>query len=840
MGRTGWSRVVSVWLGLVGWVVAGETLNFNAGWRFQLGDMLGFEQADFADAEWEAVRLPHDFSIELPRDFTNKALKHGAYFQTGIGCYRKSFVVPQSWTNRAVYLDFDGIYENSEIWINGQSLGKRPYGYAPIWHEIADKLHPGTNVVAVRADNSNMPNSRWYTGSGIYRDVKLTIKDRTHIAYRGVRIVAKPLQDGSYQLDLDVKIKPPSCNAGAVLTTKGTKQHKAGAAQPLTCDLSLVPPMPIAPTLEGRLVAPDGSTVLENIEFSRGKASVQVARPLEWSPETPNLYWLELTLKQDGSVVDRHEERFGFRDFRMDPQQGLFLNGQNIKLKGVCLHHDAGAVGSAFYRSVWERRLGVLKEMGCNAIRTSHNIPARGLIDLCEEMGFIVLAEVFDGLRVKKRDFDYHLYFDEWWKRDLLSVIERDRNSPAIIMWSIGNEIKEKGDAVNGPPLVRAMVEEVHRLDPTRPATCGNNFIFAANASGVSQELDVVGYNDGGGSVWEYANDKAKYPDRLIYGSEVPHTFSTRGMYRTTTKVRKAKPDSELDGTTTHKGEWVPNLSEKELWPEAKKYSSSYDNSYTRISVRGSWKLTRDLPFMMGEFRWTGIDYLGESGEKTNGDYGVIDLCGFKKDPFYLLQSFWTTEPMVHLLPHWNHDFKPGTIVPVWAYSNCDEVELFLNGKSLGRQAMDRDILHNEWRVPYEQGKLEAVAYRDGQRVAQTQRITAGAPARIVLKTDRTAITANGNEIAHIRAEIQDARGNVCPTAMNLVEFAVSGAGKRVGVDNGDPWLKEAFYGDKMPAFNGLCLLMVQATEVPGWIEIEARAEGLAPGRMKIMSAPAP
>ncbi|WP_168433048.1 DUF4982 domain-containing protein [Pontiella sulfatireligans] len=781
-----------------------EVLEFNAGWRFHLGDAAGFEASGFNDSKWTSVRLPHDFSIGLPRDFDDSSLKDGAYFQTGIGCYRKEFKVPEAWLSKAVTIDFDGIYENGEIWINGHSLGKRPYGYVPVWHEISGFLKAGKNVVAVRADNSNQPNSRWYTGSGIYRKATLTVANKTHVAYHGVRIETKPEGANGCRLDVAVEV-----------------QHG-------------VPGM----ALEFSVAAQDGTVVATEIAAADGTASVLLKNPVRWSPETPHLYTLETRLKVAGKVVDEHMEIFGVRDFRMDPKEGLFLNGKSIKLKGVCLHHDAGSVGSAFYRPIWKRRLRLLKEAGCNAIRTSHNIAARELIELCDEMGMIVLEEAFDGLRMQKREQDYHLYFDEWWREDLKNMILRDRNSPSVVMWSIGNEIKEKGDAENGPPLVRAMVEEVHRLDPTRPATCGNNFIFAANKAGVSQELDVVGYNDGGGSVWEYANDKAAYPDRLIYGSEVPHTFATRGMYKTTTRVKKAKKDAELSGSTKDKGEWVPNLAKKELWPENKKYASSYDNDYTRISVRGSWKLTRDLPFMIGEFRWTGIDYIGESGNRTNNDFGVLDLCGFKKDPYYLLQSLWTTEPMVHLLPHWTHTFKKGTVIPVWAYSNCDEVELFLNGKSLGRQTMDPDVLRIEWKVPYAPGKLEARAYRAGKPEAATVRVTAGRPACVVLTADKTAMTASGSDVVHIRAEIQDGQGNICPTAMNLVEFKVKGVGTMLGVDNGDPYLEHSFVGEHMPAFNGLCQLLVKSTDEAGRIEITATADGLKSGSMIILSAP--
>ena len=779
---------------------------FNDNWCFHLGDIEGFEKPSFNASDWTKIRLPHDFSISQKRDLKDQRLQSISYFRGGIGLYRKKFNVPDSWQNKTVYIDFDGVWENSEVWINGHFLGKRPNGYVPFYYDISKYLKTGSNVLAVKADNSNQPNSRWYTGSGIYRDVFITVTNSLHIDHWGVWIIQKSVTSEKAELVIKTTLRNDSKDKANHVVIKN----------------SIINP--------GGKTIPGAKTIIDHVN-AESRTTVEqtciIPSPDRWSPENPALYILVSKILQGGKVIDEVTTEFGVRSVVFDNQKGLFLNGKSIKLKGVCNHHDAGPVGTAVPLAVLKRRMKILKEMGCNAIRTSHNITSKNQIKLANEMGILLVEEAFDCWQVGKRDYDYHINFDKWWREDLKNMVMRDRNSPAIIIWSVGNEIKEKGKP-EGLKIAKKLVDYMHQLDPTRPVSCGNNNIKKANESGVSEVFDIVGYNSGGGSWNMYEEDKVTYPDRIIWGSEVPHTFATRGVYKTRTKIQRALVDPSKAEENIKRVHIIPNLTRKEIFPHTKQRGSEYDNSYGYVNMRESWRRTRSLPYVIGEFRWTGFDYIGECGANISSNHGVIDVCGFPKDGYYFYQSQWSDKPMVHLLPHWSWEgVMEGKKIPVWAYSNADEVELFLNGKSLGRKKMDPEVMKVEWIVEYVPGTIEAKAYKCGREVASTKRVTAGTPDSIKISVDKTEITADKDDVVHVKVEILDENGNFHPLADNLVKFKVTGPGKIIGTCNGNPRSKTPYTSKQQNAFAGLCLAMIQSTGEEGKITIEAISKGL-------------
>jgi len=489
-------------------------------------------------------------------------------------------------------------------------------------------------------------------------------------------------------------------------------------------------------------------------------------------------------------------------------------------------------LGAAINNRVLERRVEILKEMGCNAIRTAHNPPCEELLDMCDKMGFMVMDEAFDewleswpfgGVKKPegKAKYGYHLHFKEWAEKDLTELIKRDRNHPSIILWSVGNEIPDACFEI-GTERLKKLMDVVEKIDPTRPVTCGITHMHLANESGFASQLDVTGYNGGGGSCFMYEKDHETYPERIFLATEVPHSFQTRGVYRTHSWYRGQNP---LGGIMK-----VPNLSEKELFPDVPKYySSSYDNAMVRIGARDSWRRTRDFPYMCGEFRWTGFDYLGETmfgWPAKIWNFGIIDMCGFPKDTYYFYQSQWTEEPMVHLLPHWTWEGMEGTKIPVVAYSNCESVELFLNGKSLGEKEMG-DKMDLLWHVPFEAGVMVAKGRKDGEIVCEKEIRTASKPARIQLLADRSTIASDAQDVVHIEVIIQDVENNFVPNASNRINFRVEGEAEIIAVDNGDPLNEESFDSPTRQAFNGKCLVILKSTKTKGEFTFYAESEGL-------------
>jgi len=779
---------------------------FDAGWSFIKGDPGGAEERSFDDSDWCSLDLPHDWSVEGPYDERNPSGASGAYLPCGTGWYRKSFRLPAGMEGRRVFIEFDGVHMNGEVWINGHRLGKRPNGYLGFEYDLTEKLDlGGENLLAVRVDNSLQPASRWYTGSGIYRHVWLTLTDPLRVTQWGTQV------------------STPEITADrARVAVRTTIRNDHGSARKVSVSQAVV-------DADGRSIAVTSGVV----EIPSGAEQVlaqqlEVAKPELWSPESPALYTLRTELRDGERLADRYETPLGLRTVKFDPARGMFLNGESVIMKGMCNHHDLGPLGAALWDDALERRLVMLKEMGCNAIRTAHNPPSPELLDLCDRMGFLVIDETFDewrrgwsfedGKLVSSRDnkgkakFGYHLFFDEWAERDLGDHMRRDRNHPSVIMWSVGNEVPE-AQKHGEVETLKWLRELCHQLDPSRPVTVGCNFIAGANESGFPEHMDVVGYNGGGGSCFQYEEDHARWPERKMYASEVPHSFQTRGEYRTHSRYREPKHQP-------------PNLTGEEVFPETDGYyESSYDNAGVRICARDSWRLTEKLPFFTGEFRWTGFDYLGESGgwPRVIGNFGTIDLCNFPKDTYFFYQSRWTTEPMVHLLPHWNWPGKEGTGIPVWCYSNCDKVELFLDGESLGGREFTGDQdMHLEWMVPYAPGELKAVASRDGKVVASATTRSAGPPARAVLVPDRQELELGGRGLCYVTIRIEDAQGNLVPKARNWVKLSVDGPGRLVAVGNGDPLSHESFQSSTVRTFNGLALAII-ASDAEAVARHEAR-----------------
>ena len=785
--------------------------SFDFGWKFLKGDSPGAQQPEFSDNAWRAVDLPHDWSIEGPYSEQEKA--QGS-LPTGIAWYRKRFRVPESYKDRTVVIEFDGIYQNSEVWINGQYLGKRPYGYVAFSYDLSPHLHPGDNVIAVKVDNSRQSNCRWYSGSGIYRHTWLLSTDRLHVGYWGTFVTA-----------------PRVSRSGATLQVKTRVRNERQTAASCTLTTSLVDAAgKTVETAEAtQQIAPAGE-----YEFVQ---RMDVGKPRLWSVADPYLYRVHSTVREQGRVVDEYDTPTGIREAVFDANRGFLLNGEHVKLNGVCLHHEAGCVGAAVPERVWERRLELLREMGCNAIRTSHNPYSAEFMDLCDRMGFLVMNEAFDEWKVGKGQigpYGYANYFDEWYQRDVTDFVHRDRNHPSVVLWSAGNEIGDQSQP-DGAETLRKLLNVFHTEDPTRLVTAGCDQIASEPvANRVRPEflalLDVVGYNYV--DRWRerrekyYSIDRAAFPERRVIGTESGAMGGTRGDYR----------GLFADGPADRflRGARVRDIDTEQLW----RFVSTYD-------------------YVAGDFMWTGIDYLGESRWPGKGTpAGAIDTCGFRKDGYYFYQSQWTGKEVLHLFPHWNWKGREGQFIPVTCYTNCDTVELFLNGRSVGlkgyafpRQGMEERYgntnararalrttgdLHLEWDVPYEPGTLKAVGTKDGKVVSTVEVSTTGEAAAVRLTVDRAEIASDRRDVAHITVEIVDGQGRMVPAAGQEVAFVVEGEGRLIGLDNGDPMSHEDYKGTRRKAFNGLCLAIVQSTAKAGQIRVTASSPGLRAGSVTV------
>jgi beta-galactosidase len=763
----------------------GKRVSFNDDWQFYLG-----ENTD--NAQWRQLNLPHDWSIEGEFREDNPAGTGGGALPGGIGWYRKSFTLPATANGKQVFVEFDGVYRNSEVWINDHYLGKRPYGYSSFAYELTPHLVYGNkpNVIKVKVDNSQQPNSRWYSGSGIYRNVWLTTLDPVHVEHWGTYVTTPEVNDKSATVAIETKV------------------HLQGAPVNLTT---------IIQDANGREVARDRQKAIS----AKVNQTLKVTSPQLWSDERPYLYKVVTQLEQGGRITDRYETPLGIRTFRFDVDKGFFLNGKPVKIRGVCNHHDLGSLGAAINTRAIERQLEMLKAMGVNGIRTSHNPPAPELLDLADRMGFIVMDEAFDVWKKEKTKFDYHLDWDEWHKRDLEDMVLRDRNHPSVIIWSIGNEVAEQW---TGSPeagrISKELVAIVRNLDRTRPITSACNNVSVQNTLLTQGDLDLVGTNYAHGNIPKLPS---MFPGRPIIGTETTSSLATRGSYDMPSDQIRRWPKKWDEVLKDGNADWT---------------CSAYDNCSAPwgSTQEETWKIVKKHDFFSGMFIWTGWDYIGEPTPypwpSVTSYFGIIDLAGFPKDTFYMYQSEWTDKPVLHVFPHWN--WKQGDKVDVVAYFNADEVELFLNGRSQGTKRKQGDDVQVFWRLPYEPGVLKAVSRKNGQVVLTKEVRTAEAPARIELIPDRKTIKADGVDLSFVTVKVVDRNGTLVPGADNLIKFELSGEASIAGVDNGYQASHESFKGKQRKAWKGMALAIIQSKQKPGRIVLKASSDNLPPASVVI------
>ncbi|MDI1335771.1 MAG: glycoside hydrolase family 2 TIM barrel-domain containing protein [Lacunisphaera sp.] len=794
---------------------------FNDSWRFHKGDAPGAEAPTFADDAWRTVRLPHDWAIEGPFDIKYNARAGGLPFH-GIGWYRKTFNVPAAARGRVVTIEFEGAMNNAEVWINGHLLGFHPYGYTGFQYDLSAHLNYGRgNVIAVKLSPEDL-SSRWYPGAGLYRNVWLQTKDPVHVA-RWATQVTTPVVSGA---KADVSMVTTVENSGAtdaVVSVTTAVLDPAGRTKAST-------------TAELRVPAGASSSLPQELG---------VMHPQRWDLDHPVLYTAVTTLSSGGKVIDSYRTRFGIRTIRYTAAEGFFLNDRPVRFNGVCLHHDLGALGAAVNTRATERQLQIMQSMGVNAVRTSHNPPSPELVELCDRMGILLMVEAFDVWEIPKVANGYNKFFKEWHERDLREMIRRDRNSPSVVMWSVGNEIIEQRED-NGAVLARDLVGIAHSEDATRPVTIGFNNYPKPYQNGMAAAVDLVGMNY---KPLFYEVEKGKHPDWIIYGSETSSCTSSRGVYHLPLQKYMTSPDKQVSSYDLIGPPWA--------YPPDVEFAAQEKN-----------------PTVLGEFIWTGFDYLGEPtpyggrDNSTNGYwnddwpsrssyFGAVDLAGFPKDRFYLYQSRWTKKPMVHVLPHWNWTGHEDEAIPVYAYSNCDEVELRVNGKSLGRKKPGIDttpvlVTFNNypgptfeskyrlrWDVPYAPGSLEVIGYKDGREAARKIVRTAGLPARIALVPDRKTIAADGYDLSFVTVRIEDKDGNLCPLADNKVTFTLKGPGEIAGVDNGNAATIDPFQANWRRAFNGLALAIIRSRPgESGKILMQAESDGLSVAKLTLVAIP--
>ena len=788
------------------------------------GGDVAYTQPGCDDSGWRKLNLPHDWGIEGPfkQEYPGET---GKLPWWGVAWYRKHFTVPASDSGKQFYLDVDGAMSYAAVWLNGQLVGGWPYGYSSWRLDLTPYLKPGAeNVLAIRLDNPPS-SSRWYPGGGIYRNVWLVKTAPVHVGHWGTYLTTPEISRESATVNLKVSVE--NCSKSEAKVKVMTDIYASNPDGNRT----------------GRLVASAAPASLTLAPASTATAALTaiIRNPKLWGLKQPNRYVACTTIEQDGKVIDTYETPFGLRTIKFTADNGFLLNGERVPLNGVCDHHDLGALGAALNPRALERQLELLKEMGCNAIRTSHNPPAPELLDLCDRLGFVVMDEAFDcWVRGKTRN-DYHLLFPDWHERDLRALVRRDRNHPCVILWSIGNEISEQGSSA-GHKVAAELAAIVRSEDPTRPVTAGCN-LTAAGYNGFQKEVDVFGYNYKPG---EYGKFRKANPALPLFGSETSSCVSSRGEY---------------------------------FFPVSNSQSQGHVNfqvsSYDLTSP--PWATTPDaefrgqdeFPFVAGEFVWTGWDYLGEptpyNSDSTlllnftdpaetarikkelkelgkipvpsrSSYFGIIDLAGFKKDRFFLYQARWRPElPLAHILPHWNWPDRVGQVTPVHVYTSGDEAELFLNGKSLGRKQKGQYEYRLRWNdVSYQPGELKVIAYKQEKKWAQDVVTTTGPTARLILQPDRNRIKSDRLDLSYVTVTVADQAGHLVPRSMNHLSFAVSGPGEVVATDNGDATSLEPFQAHERNAYNGLCLVILRSTGQAGTMVLKASSPGLAPAEVKV------
>jgi beta-galactosidase len=759
----------------------------NVGWRFVKEDVKGAEAFEFDDSSWRELNVPHDWAIEGP--FTKEVAFKGGYLPyPGVGWYRKSFVIDSD--AECVRVEFDGIMRGAKVWLNGKYIGAWPYGYSSFSFDLTEHVRRGQkNVLAVRVENED-DSSRWYPGSGIYRNVWLVFTGPVHVGHWGTFVTASRISGKEAFVNVRTQIENQS-------------QKKEDVV------------------LETRIYDAEGKGVAKNsIKRSIDKKAslefvqeMKVLNPTRWDINNPYLYKAVSIVKVDGETADRYETKFGIRTFRFDCDEGFFLNGRNLKIKGVNLHHGLGPLGIAFSRRAAERQLEIMKEMGCNAIRTAHNPPAPEQLDLCDEMGFLVIDETFDEWKKGKIPNGYNKLFDEWAEKDTRALLKRDRNHPSIILWSTGNEVPELGTS-GGKENAKMFTRICREMDPTRGVTSGIHLSIKLDEE-LAECFDVLGLN-----YWQdrYKEIHQRFPDKPLLSTESSAVVSTRGEYHFPVKRVAAGYYDESQQISSYD---IANCGFGDL-PDVE------------------FKLQEEHRWMAGEFVWSGFDYHGEPDPYEDmwpahsSYFGIVDMCGFKKDRFYLYQSQWTDEPMIHLLPHWNWSGREGEVTPIYCYTNCASAELFVNGRSFGKKEKKRGEFRLKWNeVVYEPGSIKVVGYSDkGKKLCEKEIRTAEKPYKIELSTDRERIRADGEDLCFVTVRIVDEKGNLCPKADNLVRFKIEGKGEVACVGNGNPISHESYQAKQRKAFGGLCLAVVRATKQEGDVMLTASSEGLLTGQI--------
>ncbi|MCF3129748.1 glycoside hydrolase family 2 TIM barrel-domain containing protein, partial [Streptomyces olivochromogenes] len=817
-----------------------RTIPLRDGWRFALVDPDGSADptdacADpgYDDSAWRRVAVPHDWSIERTPTTEHGTTSGTGFLPGGLGWYRIAFTLPPGYAGRRIRVEFDGVYMDAYVYCNGTEVGHHPYGYTGFALDLTAALHTDgrtENVLAVRVRN-RLPSSRWYSGSGIYREARLLVTEPVHVARWGTRVST-----------------PDITAERAVVRVRTSVVGESGAGADIEVRSRIVGP-------DGRTAARTSSTVTV-ADRAEAAHELTVVKPALWDFEAPHRYTLETELRVGGTLTDACRTMFGIRTYRFDPDEGFSLNGVPAKVKGVDLHHDLGALGAAISIDAVRRQMTLMKSMGVNALRTSHNPPSPQMIQACEELGIVLMVEAFDCWRTGKTTYDYGRFFDEWCERDATEMVLAARNSPAVVLWSIGNEIPDSTRTA-GLAMADRIIGAIKAADDTRPVVIGSNKYHSVPAKGSAADL-MLAKLDGLGLNYNTARSvdalHAAYPHLFLFESESSSETSTRGAYQ--------EPE---------------HLNTGENHTPGRRATSSYDNNLASWTMSGEYghKKDRDRKWFAGQFLWSGIDYIGEP---TPYDvfpvkasfFGAVDTAGFPKDMYHLFRSRWTTEPMVHLVPMtWNHE--PGDTVQVWAYANVVTVELFLNGRSLGTREFDtkhttdgrayletteatgddRTVtggpypgsytspngsagkLHLTWNVPYEPGELKAVARRGGTVVATDVLRTAGALHAVRLTADRSSLVADGRSLVFVTADIVDAHGVVVPDAENLIAFEVTG-GSLAGVDNGREESAERYQASTRTAFHGRALAIVRSGTEPGALKVTARVDGLRRGTVTV------
>ena len=803
---------------------------FEKGWKFTREDQTDFSTVGFDDTEWESVVVPHDWAIYGPFDINNDrqnmaiaqdghtdAIEHagrtGGLPFIGVGWYRLEFDAPEFAAGKTATLVFDGAMSHARVWLNGQEVGYWPYGYNSFYLDVTPYLKAEGNTLAVRLENE-VEASRWYPGAGLYRNVHLIVNEDAHVPVWGTQLTTPEVNKEYARVHLVTGLTMP---VGKSITDYRIVTELKDAA--------------------GNVVA---TAEKQGSRYDGGKAFEQdfvIDRPSLWSPDSPTLYAAVSKIYEGNTLKDEYTTPFGVRSIEIIPGEGFFLNGEHTYFRGVCNHHDLGPLGGIANDAGIRRQIRILKDMGCNAIRTSHNMPAPELIRACDEMGMMVMAETFDEWKTPKMDNGYHKFFDEWAEKDLVNLLHQFRNNPSVVMWCIGNEVPDQGN-YNGAKISRFLQDVCHREDPTRPVTQGMDNPDAVVNNNMAATMDVAGFNY---RPHKYQENYNKLPQEIILGSETASTVSSRGVYKFPV-VRKAMqkyPDHQASSYDVEHCGWS-NLPEDDF--------IQHD----------------DLPYCIGEFVWTGFDYLGEptpyysDWPSHSSLFGILDLAGLPKDRYYLYRSHWNKEAeTLHVLPHWNWEGREGEVTPIFVYTNYPTAEVFINGKSQGKRTKDtsikvyntedtvgstRFLRQQRYRLmwmdtKYEPGTVKVVAYdENGKAVAETEMHTAGKPHHIELVADRSQIRADGKDLSFITVKVVDKDGNLCPLADNEIKFKVKGKGFYRAGANGDPTSLESFQAPHMHVFNGMMTAIVSSTEEPGKITLEATGKGLKKGTIDIIS----